>query len=357
MMIRLSLAVSLLAVAGLFHWLAKDRPDRLFLEPLAGRSSPSDRARAASFRRINAAVAAVCILAVMLVSHPLVTVAATLLSALVPAFALVVLVARSRKEAPLPPVPGKFLVPIGGRPSLGELISPVNQLVNGVMLAAAALGLLALLPALPEQLPVHWNAEGKVDRMGHPSELLWVLAMAVFISAMIMAFARSIARERWVLPEQDADRYAELQLEKRKLNVRMLERVMLTINASIVLLLFVLAVAALIGARDLPLIAAIMVGPASTVGMFLAIGSLITRLTDVNDELRKIAKTDVLGTRPGGWRWHGMIYYAPDDPSVFVTKRSGMGQTLNFGRPSAWILLAVILGIPMAALLSIPFMG
>jgi uncharacterized membrane protein len=38
----------------------------------------------------------------------------------------------------------------------------------------------------------------------------------------------------------------------------------------------------------------------------------------------------------------GMFYFNPADPSVFVEKRSGIGQTINFARPAAWIVMAVI---------------
>jgi uncharacterized membrane protein len=33
----------------------------------------------------------------------------------------------------------------------------------------------------------------------------------------------------------------------------------------------------------------------------------------------------------------GMFYYDPSDPTLFVEKRSGIGYTLNYGRPGAWI--------------------
>lgn len=39
----------------------------------------------------------------------------------------------------------------------------------------------------------------------------------------------------------------------------------------------------------------------------------------------------------------GMFYFNPSDPSIFVEKRSGIGQTLNFGRPAAWIVIAGII--------------
>jgi uncharacterized membrane protein len=42
--------------------------------------------------------------------------------------------------------------------------------------------------------------------------------------------------------------------------------------------------------------------------------------------------------------WRGGIFYVnPDDPSLFVSKRFGIGYTMNFGNPWSWVVLAVIL--------------
>ncbi|WP_442602984.1 DUF1648 domain-containing protein [Paenibacillus sp. KN14-4R] len=45
----------------------------------------------------------------------------------------------------------------------------------------------------------------------------------------------------------------------------------------------------------------------------------------------------------------GAIYFNPNDPSIFVEKRMGVGWTLNFARPVSWIsllvLIVVIVGI------------
>lgn len=40
----------------------------------------------------------------------------------------------------------------------------------------------------------------------------------------------------------------------------------------------------------------------------------------------------------------GLFYFNPDDPSLFVEKRYGVGFTVNFGRPGGWIAIAVIIG-------------
>lgn len=44
----------------------------------------------------------------------------------------------------------------------------------------------------------------------------------------------------------------------------------------------------------------------------------------------------------------GMFYYNPDDPSIFVSKRVGIGCTMNFANKLSWL---VMLGILLMALL------
>ena len=44
-------------------------------------------------------------------------------------------------------------------------------------------------------------------------------------------------------------------------------------------------------------------------------------------------------------RHAGIFYFNPDDPAVWVPKRFGIGYTLNFARPAAWIVLAAVIGM------------
>ena len=47
----------------------------------------------------------------------------------------------------------------------------------------------------------------------------------------------------------------------------------------------------------------------------------------------------------------GSIYFNRSDPSLFVEKRNGIGRTINFGRPAAWVIIAgLILFIIIRAL-------
>lgn len=47
------------------------------------------------------------------------------------------------------------------------------------------------------------------------------------------------------------------------------------------------------------------------------------------------------------WKW-GLFYVDPADRRVLVPKRLGPGRTLNLGRPAAWLLLLLLIGLPLA---------
>lgn len=38
----------------------------------------------------------------------------------------------------------------------------------------------------------------------------------------------------------------------------------------------------------------------------------------------------------------GVIYFNSDDPSLFLPERFGIGWTINFARPAAWVLIGIV---------------
>ncbi len=52
--------------------------------------------------------------------------------------------------------------------------------------------------------------------------------------------------------------------------------------------------------------------------------------------------------------WKALVfYYNPEDPKLFVPKRTGLPFTLNFARPAAWLVTApVIAGVAFAVLVN-----
>lgn len=47
----------------------------------------------------------------------------------------------------------------------------------------------------------------------------------------------------------------------------------------------------------------------------------------------------------------GLFYFNPDDPALWVEVRFGVGYTVNFARPLAWVLLGVVMGLSLVILM------
>lgn len=62
--------------------------------------------------------------------------------------------------------------------------------------------------------------------------------------------------------------------------------------------------------------------------------------------------------RPPDGAWNGMFYSKKNDRALFVPKRFGIGYTLNFGNPWAWVVVGVILaGVAAPVILTAVEMG
>jgi uncharacterized membrane protein len=80
---------------------------------------------------------------------------------------------------------------------------------------------------------------------------------------------------------------------------------------------------------------------AELVGLILTIGVIIrTR--------GRLGRPEARPFVAGHWRF-GRLYKNPGDPALFVATRDGAHWTLNFGRPVAAALMAVILGVGILA--------
>ena len=196
------------------------------------------------------------------------------------------------------------------RPRPQELVSAPLELANVALVVGAA----ALVAGAPT--PVSW---GLVGVMVFDLVVLWG-CVAMFVI------------EKRGLPPEDGEHYAELSLERSRMLTRFVEWIILGTNAA--------------------LASALFLDPTVTVLItFLAIAGPIVvflpPLTRVQREMRRIAGTNVPGTDLAQWRAGGLVYWAPDDPSIVVPKRIGIGSTLNMAHPVSWILIGAVVVIPL----------
>lgn len=354
---RLVLVVSIASVALVIHWVARaSHPRRLFFIHLGRELSDADRARSRRLVWVNAVVSLVSMALVFVPEPTGKLVLAASLAPLVPTAWMLGEMVGLVRSLPVERVPGRFTVPLGEQPSTTSYVSAPLQVANLVVLLATAAAFVWLLARMPDRVPLHFDLQGHANRYGSPRELWGLFSIQVFDTLLVWVVAWGMSRERWALPPDNAERYAALSRERRALIVRMIEWIIVGTNLSISITWLSIAAAARAGRMPgAGLVVSLVV---AGVAMFLPLVAYLRPLLRVQDGIRELAGSEVLGTRSAGWRARGLIYFAPDDPALLVPKRRGIGQTLNFGRPAAWLILfAVIVAAPLLSFLATKLLG
>jgi uncharacterized membrane protein len=201
-----------------------------------------------------------------------------------------------------------------------------------LLLPIAVTVILAVLryPEMPERVAVHFNQSGAADAWEAKSVSLvmgpvFQQTVAAAVLFLIGFFARLAPASVKGNPEA-APGYAPFRR---------------------IVSLFILAVAVVIETGFLfnELLYLGITGSTRTAAAVTA--SLVVLLVIV---LFAVFFRMVRGKKPSGTvlddddKWVlGSFYFNPSDPSLFVEKRSGIGRTINFGRPAAWIIIGALI--------------
>ena len=212
-------------------------------------------------------------------------------------------------------------------------------------IALLALGLgLALLPSMPERIPIHFDiaghADGWVDRGPEAiaTPVIIIAFMAIVMAACHLAIARSKRASDPTAPAVTAYSYASYARAQS-------------------LVCVVLGAAVDLGIALMPLQYAGIIPIGAWIAIMLAIAALavgwslriaftygqngsraaMRLLKDANDR----AGADSAMSTDDDAHWHLGVFYAnADDPAVIVPKRFGIGWTLNWARPASWGIVA-----------------
>ena len=233
-----------------------------------------------------------------------------------------------------------------GRPRLTRLAS-VAAVATCMVIAGTAGFLVSRYPRLTPMLPVHFVRGGLPDRWVPKS---WpVVFMPVFIQLGLAAvFGAVVGILLWkgASPGAESDALGQHEARRDADDLRM------RATAETVLLLALVWV----GFQALAAVQIVRLwdwgggglGTIYAVGLIAAIGLSIVITMRGMAAVRR-APMHVAAEGPH-WRLK-VLYYNPADPALFVPAKGGDGYTLNFGRPAAIALLALILligiGLPI----------
>jgi hypothetical protein len=342
---RLSLALSTAGASLVVLLLARVRqPGRVLLVDLGRAPTAADRARARRVAAVAGASAVLgTVLALVVPGPPL----AVSLLPLVPVLWLLGETVALVRTLPRAEATGRYAVPLEPHPPATAFVSAPLQAANVAVVLLAPAIFLALRSRLPDRVPMQVGLDGTPSRYGSPDELWGVFALMALLFGLLWVIVGAIARERRVLPPGAPERYAALERRRRTGLCRIAEASMLVANATMAGVALSLAAGSLPGGAALRSWGPVAATALSLIGLGAVLAVWIPRLARLHAEQRALGGTPALGTRAGGWRLGGVVYFAPEDPAVFVPKRLGIGLTLNFARPAAWLFLAAAVLLPL----------
>jgi uncharacterized membrane protein len=203
-------------------------------------------------------------------------------------------------------------------------------LIDAVTLLLTAGPLLAIAwyyRELPEQIPAHWNLRGEPDR--------WVARSwkAAFFAPVLAAYLQAMLRTM----QRDMER------DGVGASVRLCGEMVGWVR---------LLVAVLTAGVSLNLVVTtdrVLRAYSRWTGWVIG-GSAMAMVALVMFYVLRMASLPQTGSRREGEgsKWvAGVIYYNSQDPALFVDKRFGLGQTINFAHPRARVYLGFFLGLPV----------
>ena len=207
-----------------------------------------------------------------------------------------------------------------------------------VVLGTLALGL-SLYPAMPDMLPMHADLAGNVDSWAPKtlaSAVGFPIAFELFMAACFAFCHWMILRsKRPTDPAAPATSALAYGLFARAQSVFLLVTGVLVSGGVGILFLLSSTGFVTLGQAVAVIVVLCFLIVVGSVAMSLVYGQAGSRV------FKRMQEDDVLlADEDDRWKL-GVFYFNPDDASVFLPERFGIGWTLNFARPAAW---AIILG-------------
>jgi uncharacterized membrane protein len=236
----------------------------------------------------------------------------------------------------------KPVLVIDTEPPKREVLHPAWLLLFVAVGIGTLIYLWYLWPSLPDRIPIHMNAAGNIDGWvdkGAGGFVTMLFSQWIIIGVFILVYLMIPLTKRQI----DVAKPLESQEQGRRFRYTMSACMVFCGAALAAVLGFLpLAMAQEKSGAMFTIIPLILVFAVIAV-MFVVIfrtgqgGSrlkVVEGQKDISFSGKRLENTD------DDMYWKlGQFYFNPDDPTIFVEKRFGIGWTMNFGHPVSWISL------------------
>ena len=198
---------------------------------------------------------------------------------------------------------------------------------------------------LPDRIPMQYNFAGEVTKWTEKTyrSVLIIPIMQMYLTMLFLFINTVIARAKQQLdPDNPEESIRKNVLFRRRWSAYIIiSNLALTVMFALIQLSFIYPINQQL-LTAIPLII--------TIG--LVIGAIILSFTTGQGGSRVKSTTGKSGNiinRDDDTYWKlGQFYFNKEDPALFLEKRFGVGWTINFARPLAWILFLGIIGLAFA---------
>ncbi|SDJ33829.1 DUF1648 domain-containing protein [Salimicrobium halophilum] len=207
-----------------------------------------------------------------------------------------------------------------------------------------------MYPQMPEELPMQYGLNGEVTNVAEKSyrSALMLPMVQLYLTGIFFFVNTVIGRAKQQTSAENPEKSVQQQVIFRR-------RWSLFTILSSILLTLIFIVPPISFVYELPPMLMMIIPMAAAIG--IVIGAIILSATtgQGGSRVSTVAGKDAeVVDRDDDRYWKlGQIYFNPNDPSIFLEKRFGVGWTVNFARPLAWVFLLGIIGI--AVLLPVVF--
>lgn len=210
-----------------------------------------------------------------------------------------------------------------------------NVVYVPIALITLAIGL-ALYPSTPDLVPTHFDFAGNVNQWTPkgPALIAFPLLFEVFMAAcFIFSHWMTIRSKKDIDPARPAiSAYAYGAFARAECILLLVGGSVLTAVLGIVMILMMAEILSMLVTIALIIVATlILVG--ATIAVSVVYGQSGSRLVKRLEE-----NGDIIADNDEHWK-AGIFYWNKDDASLFLPKRFGVGWTMNWARPAAWLIV------------------
>ncbi len=231
-----------------------------------------------------------------------------------------------------------------------KLLNYTNIVIEATVIFLILMPVLALVyfyPQLPESIPSHWNFAGQPDRWVPRSwsEIASLPALALWLYGLLFIAKLSFLQTKLTLPAQKTAEYFALKEKSLHLSLRFMDALRLLVGVVLAIVPLNIIISAIPAYKFLEPFSAIALWTCAGATTIMTI-FFIARIMQINTQVDDLvgAGEPFSTSSDTGWVGGGTIYYNPNDPALFVEKKIGIGNTINFANKQAKYFLLYFLG-------------